>query len=166
MPNLISKVKELYAAFGRGEVATIVANVAHDVSWEFEASPELLSSGIRRSPKEVAEYFAAIASQSVDQQLQMTDFFSSDDAVVVFGRFQGTIVPYGIRVDTPVAHYLRSKRSVAAPPGLPASFIAKPIVGAGQSRSKKRACKTTRETAVWGSKVAVFALLVLSSGVS
>jgi uncharacterized protein len=56
MPDLISKVKELYAAFGRGDVATIVANVADDVSWEFEAPPELLSSGIRRSPKEVVEY--------------------------------------------------------------------------------------------------------------
>jgi ketosteroid isomerase-like protein len=107
MPDLVSKVKELYAAFGRGDVAAIVANVADDVSWEFEAPPELLSSGIRRSPKEVAEYFMALASQSVDPNLQMTDFFSSDDAVAAFGRFQGTVVPSGIRVDTPVAHYFK-----------------------------------------------------------
>jgi ketosteroid isomerase-like protein len=55
MPDLISKVKEFYAAFSRGDIATILASVADDVTWEYEAPSEVLSSGIRHSPKEVAE---------------------------------------------------------------------------------------------------------------
>jgi hypothetical protein len=109
MSDLINKVKEFYAAFSRGEINTILASVADDVSWEFEAPPELLSSGIRRSRKEVAEYFSALSAQSVDHNLEMTEFFSTGDAVAAFGRYQGTVVPSGIRIDTPVAHYFKFK---------------------------------------------------------
>jgi uncharacterized protein len=107
MSDLIKKVKEFYAAFSRGDIETILASVADDVSWEYEAPPELLSAGIRRSPKEVAEYFSALASQSVDHNLKMTEFFATDDAVAAFGRYQGTVQPSGVRVDTPLAHYFK-----------------------------------------------------------
>lgn len=81
--------------------------MADDVSWEFEGTPEILSCGIRRSPKEVAEYFAALAGQSADHNLQMTEFLSTGDAVAAFGRYQGTIKSSGIRIDTPLAHYFK-----------------------------------------------------------
>jgi hypothetical protein len=107
MSDLISKVKEFYAAFSRGDVAYILASVADDVSWEYEAPSEILSAGVHRSPKEVAEYFSAIAAQSGDPNLEMTEYFSTDDAVAAFGRYQGTIKSSGIRVDTPLAHYFK-----------------------------------------------------------
>jgi ketosteroid isomerase-like protein len=107
MSDLISKVKGFYEAFSRGDIATILASVADDVSWEYEAPSELLSSGIRHSPKEVAEYFSAIAVQSVDHHLEMTEFFATDDAVAAFGRYQGTVRATGIRVNTPLAHYFK-----------------------------------------------------------
>ncbi len=109
MSDLIDKVKEFYAAFSRGDINTILASVADDVSWEFEAPSELSSSGIRRSRKEVAEYFSALSTQSVDHHLEMTEFFSTGDAVAAFGRYQGTVMPSGIRVDTPLAHYFKFK---------------------------------------------------------
>jgi ketosteroid isomerase-like protein len=107
MSDLIGKVKEFYAAFSRGDIAAILASVADDVSWQYEAPPEILSAGIRHSPKEVAEYFSAIAKQSIDHHLEMTDFLSTGDAVAAFGRYQGTIQSTGIRVDTPLAHYFK-----------------------------------------------------------
>ncbi|MDQ2841931.1 MAG: nuclear transport factor 2 family protein [Acidobacteriota bacterium] len=107
MSDLITKVKGFYAAFTRGDITAILESVADDVSWEYEAPPEILSSGIRHSRKEVAEYFSAIAGQSVDHNLTMTEFFSSDDAVAAFGRYQGTIKSTGIRVNTPLAHYFK-----------------------------------------------------------
>lgn len=107
MSDLIAKVKGFYAAFSRGDITTILESVAEDVTWEYEAPSELLSSGIRHSPQEVAEYFSAIAGQSVDHNLEMTDFFSAEEAVAAFGRYQGTIKSTGIRVDTPLAHYFK-----------------------------------------------------------
>ncbi len=107
MSDLITKVKEFYAAFVSGDIATILASVADDVSWEYEAPSEILSSGIRRSPKEVAEYFSALAQQSIYHDLEMAEFFSNADAVAAFGRYQGTIKSTGVLVDTPVAHYFK-----------------------------------------------------------
>ena len=107
MSDLISTVKEFYAAFSRGDIAAILASVADDVSWEYEAPSEIWSSGIRRSPKEVAEYFSALAGQAVDHKLEMIEFFSSENAVAAFGRYQGTIKASGIHVDTPLAHYFK-----------------------------------------------------------
>ena len=107
MSDLINKVKATYAAFSRGDIETILASVADEVSWEYEAPPEILSAGIRHSRKEVAEYFSALARQSVDHNLEMTEFFATDDAVAAFGRYQGTVQPSGIRVNSPLAHYFK-----------------------------------------------------------
>lgn len=107
MSDLISKVKEFYAAFSQGDIAAILAHVADDVSWEYEAPPEIFSSGIRRSPEEVAGFFSAIAAQSVDHDLEMTDFVASEDTVAAFGRYRGTVKSTGIRVDSPLAHYFK-----------------------------------------------------------
>jgi len=107
MSDLISKIKEIYAAFGRGDIATILASLTDDVRWEFEAPAELSWSGIRRSPQEVEGFFSGIAAEHAEPKLEMTEFFSTDDAVAAFGRYQATVKATGIRVDTPVAHYFK-----------------------------------------------------------
>lgn len=107
MSNHIETVKELYAAFARGDVNYILARLVNDVSWEFEAPAELSWSGIRRGPQEAAGFFAGIADEHAAPALQMTEFFASGDAVAAFGRYQGTVMTSGIRVDTPVAHYFK-----------------------------------------------------------
>jgi ketosteroid isomerase-like protein len=107
MSSQIEKIKEMYAAFGRGDVATILANLTPDVSWEFEAPKELSWSGIRRTPQEAAGFFSSLAAEHADPKLEMTEFFESNDAVAAFGRYQTTIKATGIHVDTPVAHYFK-----------------------------------------------------------
>jgi ketosteroid isomerase-like protein len=107
MSDLISKIKDIYAAFGRGDIATILASMTDDVSWEFEAPAELSWSGIRHSPQEAAGFFSGLASEQADPKLEMTEFFSTTDAVAAFGRYQATVKATGIRVDTPVAHYFK-----------------------------------------------------------
>jgi ketosteroid isomerase-like protein len=105
--DLISKIKDIYTAFGRGDIATILASLTDDVSWEFEAPAEISWSGIRHSPKEAAGFFSGIAAEHADPRLEMTEFFSNNDAVAAFGRYQATVRATGIRVDTPVAHYFK-----------------------------------------------------------
>jgi len=112
MSNLIDKIKDIYAAFGRGDIATILASLTDDVSWEFEAPAELSWSGIRHTPQEAAGFFAGIAAEHADPKLEMTEFFSTgsdsmNGAVAAFGRYQATVKATGIRVDTPVAHYFK-----------------------------------------------------------
>jgi ketosteroid isomerase-like protein len=105
MPDLIKEIKDIYAAFGRGDIATILARMTDDVSWEFEAPASISWSGIRHTPREAAGFFAGIAAEHADPNLEMTEFFATSDAVAAFGRYQATVKATGIRVDTPVAHY-------------------------------------------------------------
>ena len=107
MSNLIEKVKELYAAFGRGDVATIVGSMTEDVSWEFEAPAQLSWSGIRRGPQEAAGFFAGIAAEHGDPKLEMTEYFAKEDAVAAFGRYWATNKKTGQRIEVPVAHYFQ-----------------------------------------------------------
>jgi ketosteroid isomerase-like protein len=107
MTGLVSKIKEIYAAFGRGEIERILSNATDDVSWEFEAPSTLSWSGIRKGRKEAAGFFAGIAAEHENPVLNMTDFFSTQDAVAAFGRYDATVRATGIRVSTPVAHYFK-----------------------------------------------------------
>jgi len=107
MNELIKKIQDMYAAFGRGDVESILNNTTDDVSWEFEATPALSWSGIRRGRKEAMGFFTGIAAEHENPVLSMTEFFSGPDSVAAFGRYEATVRATGIRVNTPVAHYFK-----------------------------------------------------------
>ena len=98
----------------RGDIATILASLTDDISWEFEAPAELSWSGIRHAPEEAAGFFDGIAAEHADPNLEMTEFFATSDAVAAFGRYQATVKATGIRVDTPVAHYFKFREDKIA----------------------------------------------------
>jgi len=107
MNELVQKIQNMYAAFGRGDVETILNNTTDDVSWEFEATPALSWSGIRRGRNEAMGFFTGIGAEHENPVLTMTEFFSGPDSVAAFGRYQATVRSSGIRVDSPVAHYFK-----------------------------------------------------------
>ena len=107
MSDLIQKVKDAYAAFGRGDVATILSMLAPDVSWELEAPAEVSFAGIRKGPEGVKGFFQAIANDHADPKLEITEYFSSADGVATFGRYKCTLKKTGKRLDSPVAHLFK-----------------------------------------------------------
>ena len=107
MSNLIQAVQDLYAAFGRGDVPTILSRLAPDVSWEAEGPAEISFTGIRRGPEAVKGFFQAIASDHADPKLQAAEYLSSADSVATFGRYSCTLKKSGRRVDSPFAHLFR-----------------------------------------------------------
>jgi len=107
MSDLIQTVKTEYAAFARGDVATILSNLADDVSWEVEGPAEISFAGIRKGPEAVKGFFQAIANDHSDPKLEISEYFSSADGVAAFGRYKCTLKSTGKRVDTPVAHLFK-----------------------------------------------------------
>jgi uncharacterized protein len=97
-------VKEMYAAFGRGDIAAILSHVAKDADWEAEGPAEMVFTGIRHGVEEIKGFFAGIAQEHADPNLEMTEFVSAGDSVAVFGPYQATLKRSGVRVDTPLAH--------------------------------------------------------------
>lgn len=103
----VQTVQEMYAAFGRGDVSGILSRLAKDVVWEFEAPAVISFAGIRHGVVETVGFFEGIAKEHADPKLEMTEFFSSGEAVAVFGRYEATVLDTGKRVSTPVAHYFK-----------------------------------------------------------
>jgi ketosteroid isomerase-like protein len=107
MPDLIESVKEMYAAFKRGDPQAILEKLDPDVQWEFEAPSEISFAGIRKGPKEASGFFDGIEKDHKEPDLEMTEFLTSADAVAAFGRYRATMKATGKRVDSPVAHLFK-----------------------------------------------------------
>ncbi|MGB6200110.1 MAG: nuclear transport factor 2 family protein [Candidatus Acidiferrales bacterium] len=98
-------VQDLYAAFSRGDIATVMAGLADDVVWESEGTAVLKASGIRHGKTETMGFFAALAEDSTDTKLTVTEYVASGDVVMTMGRFAGTAKVTGKKYDTAMAHY-------------------------------------------------------------
>jgi len=103
----IQTIKDLYAAFGRGDAATILSKLSSDVSWEVEGPSEISFAGIRKGPEAVKEFFQAIANDHADPKLEIAEYLGSADAVATFGRYKCTLKKTGKHIDSPVAHLFK-----------------------------------------------------------
>lgn len=107
MSDHIQTIKDLYAAFGRGDAATILSKLSSDVSWEVEGPSEISFAGIRKGPEAVKEFFQAIANDHADPKLEIAEYLGSADAVATFGRYKCTLKKTGKHIDSPVAHLFK-----------------------------------------------------------
>jgi ketosteroid isomerase-like protein len=91
MADNIKTVQDIYEAFGRGDVATILDKVADDVDWASEADGSAPWHGVHKGKGEVPKFFEAIGAN-----LEVTEFtplaFASNDTDVM------TVVRFGIRI--------------------------------------------------------------------
>jgi len=102
--NNIQAVKDIYAAFLRGDIPYILAQMADDVIWEFEGPPEVPYTGIMRGPEQASFFFRGLMTVE-NPGLVMNEFVAMDDKVVALGRFFGTVKRTGKSLNVPVAHY-------------------------------------------------------------
>ena len=97
-------VQDLYAAFRRGDIPAILAQLDENVSWEAEGPAQLLHAGIRKGPKEVVGFFEGLAKEHAEPELTITDVLSTGDAVATFGRYGGVMRTSGKRFSVPIGH--------------------------------------------------------------
>jgi len=105
MTENVQIVKDMYAAFGRGDIPTILGKLADDVVWEFEGPSSIAFTGVRRGVAEASGFFAGIAHDHTDPHLEIQSFIGSGDEVAAFGRYAATMKATGKRVSSPIAHY-------------------------------------------------------------
>jgi ketosteroid isomerase-like protein len=105
MGEATSLVQRLYEAFGRGDVPALVRYVADDVDWELVGSPGLAYAGRRRTPSEVADFFAAIPRTDDIHQFEPREFIEAPDGnVTVLGWEKSTAVDTGKDFETEWIH--------------------------------------------------------------
>ncbi|HEX2121065.1 MAG TPA: nuclear transport factor 2 family protein [Thermoanaerobaculia bacterium] len=78
------KVQDLYAAFGRGDIDTILANVSDEVTWGTETeATEVPWYPIRRGREQVADFFATLAREVEFTKFNPYQFVGAGDDVLV-----------------------------------------------------------------------------------
>lgn len=79
-------VKLMYAAFGRGDKATLVEGFADDVEWQIAGPAAIPICGSRHGREQVAQFFTVLAETLETQQFEPRQFIAQDDMVVVLGH--------------------------------------------------------------------------------
>jgi uncharacterized protein len=83
-------VKDAYAAFGRGDIATLLGYLTDDVSWRpvIGTAKHVPFSGERKGKAEVAEFFKQVAEAEDFQLFEPREFVAQGDKVVALGHYR------------------------------------------------------------------------------
>ena len=96
----VQKIKDLYAAFGRGDLAAIVDALTDDVEWTATTPWNAGSSTTTYRGKTGAQqFFAQLAQQFSMKAFEPQEFASAGDLVVALGRLSGGPASGGDAVD-------------------------------------------------------------------
>lgn len=83
----IKFVQDIYAAFGRGDVAAVVDACAPDVTWGLVGSPDdIPMAGIRSGRAGVGEFFRSLKETQQLTAFRPMTFADSGDTVFVLGN--------------------------------------------------------------------------------
>jgi len=84
MSDNISMLQQMYAAFGRGDINTILANVTEDVDWGTETIVgDVPWYQIRRGVAGVGDFFQTLATEVDFPRFEPSIFAATDDHVFV-----------------------------------------------------------------------------------
>jgi len=104
----IKTIQVLYEAFGRGDLETILANVADDVDWASEASGSGAPwYGPHSGPAGVTDFFAAFGSAMEVEEFVPITFAGTDTEVLTVVRCTAKSRVTGKRMAHHLHHYFR-----------------------------------------------------------
>lgn len=104
----IEAVQRLYAAYGRGDVDAVLAELADDVDWAAEAaSTSVPWYGSYRGKGEVPRFFKEIGSNVEITEFTPLSFTSNDTDVVATVRWAYTVTSTGKRAAMYMQHWFR-----------------------------------------------------------
>ena len=89
MAHLTSIVQRMYADFGRGDIAAIVANFADDIRFIHQGAPDIPWARHRTGKAEATAFFADLAANVDVTLFDVQRYVEQGDCFVAFGRFGG-----------------------------------------------------------------------------
>ena len=93
------KAQALYAAFGRGDIQTLLSGLTPDVDWTLAGPAEIPLAGQRRGRDQVAAFFKGVGEMIEFQQFEPQEFIAQGDKVVVIGHERGRVKATGCAFD-------------------------------------------------------------------
>src|SRR4051794_39018340 len=92
----IAQVQSLYAAFGRGDVATIIRGLSPDADWQSVGrKSDYPVFGPRRGAAEIQDFFKFVADNEDFADFSPREFYAADEKVFVLGSYTLTMKKTG-----------------------------------------------------------------------
>jgi ketosteroid isomerase-like protein len=106
----VTLVQGLYAAFGRGDIAAIVAAMAPDVAWEVVGrKSDYPTVGLHKGAQGVQEFFRLVGELQQAHEFSPGEFSISGDKVFVTGHYAWTVKKTGRKVSADWIHIFTVK---------------------------------------------------------
>jgi hypothetical protein len=101
----LATVQDMYAAFGQGDIATVLGHLAPDIEW-VNAGPSAISYfGTHRGHDEVLSRVFQFLGENLDIAVfEPRDFFASGEKVAVILRMEATVRGTGRSFGEDLAH--------------------------------------------------------------
>ena len=105
----------LYAAFSRGDVATVLAGCTPDIEWHAGGRREDFPTfGARKGIQEVEEFFQTVAQLERFTEFSPKEFYSDGDRVFALGNLSITLVPNGRQLNSDWVHVITFRNGKVA----------------------------------------------------
>lgn len=105
----IRVVKEDYAAFGRGDIESILSSLAPTVEWVLPGPSRIPTAGRFKGIIAVAEWFETLAATEETLEFAPKQFFAGGDMVVVLGHYRARVKSTGLVTDFDWVHVFTMK---------------------------------------------------------
>jgi hypothetical protein len=88
-------VQDAYAAFQRGDIATLLTHFTPDIEWigVYGAASHVPMSGVRRGTAGVTEFFKQVGENVKFSRFEPREFIAAGDKVVALGHYTATTPP-------------------------------------------------------------------------
>src|SRR4051812_16548797 len=84
----IAAVQSLYAAFGRGDVAAIIAGVSPEIDWQTVGrASDYPAFGPRKGTGQVEDFFRIVAENEAFADFSPREYYAADDKVFALGSY-------------------------------------------------------------------------------
>jgi ketosteroid isomerase-like protein len=105
----VQLAKDIYAAFGKGDIPTVLAAFSPDIEWhEAEGNPSQPDGSAWIGPQAVLEnLFMRIGAEWDGFTITILRLRDAGQYVVIEGRYTGTYKPTGRKLDAQLCHVLR-----------------------------------------------------------
>lgn len=101
--------KDVYAAFGRGDIPTVLAAFHPEIAWrQAEGNPYQKDGTVWIGPQAVLDnLFMRIGAEWDGFTIAIQAIHDAGDTVVIEGRYTGTYKPSGRKLDSQLCHVWR-----------------------------------------------------------
>lgn len=108
-------VEKAYADFKRGNIPAILEALTEDVDWFIPGPTEVVPfAGRRRGPRQVGEFFTALAESQTAREFEPREFIAQGDKVVVLGYQRWTVHSTGRTYEDNWAHVFTMRNGKVA----------------------------------------------------